>query len=204
MKFSVADFALLRWNIAALSAAAIIGSVIFYSSNIYVENAKSEMQKARNESNDARRRLSAAVDDRENMSIYADEYGALSQLNIIGDDRRLDWMEDMESLRRMNLVIDFSYQISPQKIYTPKPPISSGNFEIRYSEMKLHFELLHEVQLVNFFNAMTNDIRGWYQLEGCSMQRKSGKSTDNEMARPPQLTAECSGGWITLKNRNFK
>jgi hypothetical protein len=203
MTLAVADLGLLRWNIAALSAAAILGSVIFYSSSVYVENAKSEMQKARSQSNDARRQLSAAVDDRENMSIYADEYGALTQLNIIGDDRRLDWMEDMEGLRRMNLVIDFSYQISPQSKYTPKPPINTGNFEIRYSEMKLHFDLLHEVQLVNFFNAMTNDIRGWYQLEGCSIQRKTGIQNNNEQGQP-QLTAECSGGWITLKNRNIK
>ncbi|MGC2165591.1 MAG: hypothetical protein WA632_06220 [Gallionella sp.] len=204
MKFSTADFALLRWNIAALCAAAIFCSVIFYSSNIYVESAKGEMLRARDQSNDARRHLSAAVDDRENMSIYADEYGALTQLNIIGEDKRLDWMEDMENLRRLNLVIDFNYQISPQKKYTPKPPISSGNFEVYYSEMKLHFSLLHEVQLVDFFNAMTNDIRGWYQLDGCSIQRKTGTPTDSKQVRPPQLTAECSGGWVTLKSRNVK
>ncbi len=204
MKFSTADFAVLRWNIVALFAAAAFGSVIFYTSNLYVESAKNEMLKARSESNDARRRLSAAIDDRENMSIYSDEYGALGQLNIIGDDKRLDWIEDMENLRQQNLVLDFSYQISPQKNYTPKPPISAGNFEIHYSEMKLHFALLHEVQLLNFFRAMSNDIRGWYQLDSCSIQRKTGATDGNKLSRPPQLSAECSGGWITLKNRNVK
>jgi hypothetical protein len=204
MKLSISDISLLRWNIVALCVATIVGSTIFYSSTVYVENAKSDMLKARSDSNEARRRLSAAVDDRENMSIYADEYGALAQLNLIGDDRRLDWMEDMENLRRRNLVLDFSYQIAPQKKYAPKPSVNSGNFEVNYSEMKLHFSLLHEGQLVDFFNAMTNDIRGWYQLEGCSIQRKAASTQNAEHTKSPQLTADCNGGWITLKNRNIK
>jgi hypothetical protein len=57
---------------------------------------------------------------------------------------------------------------------------------------------------VDFFNAMTNDIRGWYQLEGCSIQRKADAAPNAEYPRPPQLAADCSGGWITLKNRNIK
>ena len=106
----------------------------------------------------------------------------------------------MEKLRRQNLVTDFRYSIAPQKIYSPQPPVDSGNFDIHYSEMKLQFDLLHEGQLLNFFAALRNQIKGHYQLESCALQRVADGNTAT--ATSTHLKAECSGGWITLKNRN--
>src|SRR3990167_6490689 len=127
------------------------------------------------------------------MAIYADEYGALIEQKIIGDDQRLDWIEGLEKIRLKNLVTDFRYNIAPQKIYASQPPIDSGNFDIRYSEMKLQFDLLHEAQLLNFFAALRTNIKGWYQLEGCTLQRTGN---ENGQTAATQIKAECSGGWI--------
>ena len=108
----------------------------------------------------------------------------------------------MEKLRRQNLVTDFRYSIAPQRIYAPQPPISSGNFDIHFSGMKLQFDLLHEAQLVNFFAALRSQIKGRYQLEGCALQRVGDANTPASISA--HLKAECSGGWITLKNRNVQ
>jgi hypothetical protein len=63
--------------------------------------------------------------------------------------------------------------------------------------MKLQFDLLHEAQLLDFLAALRSRINGWYQLEGCMLRRAA-----DENAETARITAECSGGWITLKNRN--
>jgi len=63
--------------------------------------------------------------------------------------------------------------------------------------MKLQFELLHEMQLVDFFNALRNNDKGWYQLEGCTLNRIAALDTGTAT----YLAAECSGGWITLHER---
>lgn len=203
MKFSKSDFPVLRWGILAFCASALVSAATLYISNEYAKKAQSDLHNARNMGNDARRRLAAAQEDRENMSIYADEYGALIKRKIIGDDQRLDWMEGLEKLRQMNLVTDFGYNIAPQKKYAPQPPFDSGNFDIHYSETKLRFDLLHEEQLVDFFTALRKKIDGWYQLEGCTLQR-SASNEEGAKAGASQLRAECSGGWITLKNRNIQ
>ncbi|HYR06033.1 MAG TPA: hypothetical protein VEP71_05055, partial [Gallionella sp.] len=83
-----------------------------------------------------------------------------------------------------------------------QPPVDSGNFNIHYSEMKLRFDLLHEGQLLNFFDALRTDIKGWYQLDGCSLQRSIGAINEDNAPPTAYLRAECNGGWITLKNRN--
>lgn len=198
MKFSVPDFALIRWSLLAFCASALASAAILYSSGQYAENALKDRRDAQNLLDDARRRLAAAHEDQKNMTSYAAEYGMLSERGIIGDERRLDWMEDMEKIRRQNLVMDFRYHIAPQKIYAPQPPVDSGNFDIRYSEMKLQFDLLHEAQLLDFFDALHTGIKGWYQLEGCAL-RRAAPETGGSGA--PQIKAECVGGWVTLKNR---
>ncbi|OGS99322.1 MAG: hypothetical protein A3F73_13970 [Gallionellales bacterium RIFCSPLOWO2_12_FULL_59_22] len=204
MKFSRSDFYLMRWSILAVCASALVSVAALYSSGKYVENTQNERHLAQSMLNDANNHLVTARQDQENMAIYADEYGALIGWNIIGDGQRLDWMEGLENIRRKNLVTDFRYSIAPQKTFVSRPPIDSGNFAIHYSEMKLQFDLLHEGQLLNFFDALRTDIKGWYQLEGCTLQRSVaaiGGDNDTPTAAA-YLKAECGGGWITLKNRN--
>lgn len=202
MKFATSDFPVLRWSILAIFASALISAAILYASSEYSGKAQADLRNARNMGIDARRRLAAAHEDLQNMSIYADEYGALIKRKIIGDDQRLDWMEGMEELRQMDLVTDFRYLIAPQKKYSPRPQFDSGNFDIRYSETKLQFDLLHEAQLVDFFRTLRKKIPGWYQLEGCSIQRSASDDDRAAGSAAIQLKAECRGGWITLKNRN--
>ncbi|MDO8263857.1 MAG: hypothetical protein Q7T21_11630 [Gallionella sp.] len=201
MKFSASDFPLVRWNILAICASLLFSALVLYSSGEYAEKTKQDRRNAQSQLNDARKRLTAAHDDQKNMAIYADEYGTLIERHIIGDDHRLDWMEGLEKIRQKNLAVDFRYSIAPQKIYTPQPAIDSGNFDLHYSEMKLQFDLLHEGQLLDFFTGLRSQIKGKYQLEGCTVKR----ANDEEGAAAAvavNIRAECSGGWITLKNRN--
>ena len=201
MKFSNADFYQLRWSLAAIGASILLSSIILYSSSEYADFAQKDRRVAQSQMNDGRNRLTMARQDQENLSDFSKEYDTLEKNKIIGDDHRLDWMEGLEKLRNQNRVIDFRYNISPQKIYAPQPAIDSGNYDIHYSEMKLQFDLLHEGQLLNFFDALRNQIKGQYQLEGCTLQHID---TPKNEATPnaTHIKAECNGGWITLKNRS--
>jgi hypothetical protein len=189
----------MRWSLGAICASILLSSIILYSSSQYADRNQKNLRAAQSQVNEARNRLTAALQDQVSLSAYSAEYGVLEERNIIGDDHRLDWMEGLEKLRQQNLVVDFRYNIAPQRIYTPQPAIDSGNFNIHYSEMKLQFELLHEGQLLGFFDALRNRIKGHYQLEGCKLQRDD---ISEDAAKPTKITAECSGGWITLKDRN--
>ena len=200
MKFSSADFPLIRWGTLAICASAIASAIMLYSSSRYTDQAQHDLRDAQRANSEARKRLTSAREDQENMAVYAEEYGKLMTRKVIGDDQRLDWIEGLEKLRKQNLVTDFKYNIAPQKNYAPQPAITSGNFDIHYSEMKLNFDLLHEEQLLNFLTALHIQNVGWYQLDGCAIKR----SGNADPATRTHLKAECTGGWITLKNRNAK
>lgn len=201
MKFYKSDFALLRWSIMAIAASLLVGATVLYASGKYAEISLKDLRAAQSQLNDARNRLSTAYEDQKNMAIYADEYRVLADRKIIGDDFRLDWMEGMEKIRQQNSVIDFRFTIAPQKIYVSQPAINSGNFDINYSEMKLQMDLLHEGQMLDFFNALRKQINGQYQLESCALKHDAVNDAGNA-AVAVHIKAECNGGWITLKNRN--
>lgn len=200
MKFSASDFPLMRWSIAAFGTSALLSGIILYSSARYAEQNEMNLKNAQRQINEARNRLAEARSDRDNLSDYSAEYGKLEEQDIIGDDHRLDWMEGLEKLRSQNLALNFSYNIAPQKAYAPQPAIDSGNLNVHYSEMKLQFDLLHEGQLLRFLDALRKQVKGHYQLDGCTLTRNKAEADADTPAT--HIKAECSGGWITLKSRN--
>lgn len=197
MKLSRSDLLLMRVSILAVCASALLGSAMLYGSSQYADRVQRDSRNAQSLMNDAQNRLATARQDQQNMSAYSIEYGALEEHKIIGDEPRLDWVEGLEKLRSQDFVSDFRYNISPQKNYAATPALNSGNLDVRYSEMTLQFDLLHEAQLLSFFDALHSQINGRYQLAGCTLQRVTAP-----LPGSPQIKAECSGGWITLKSRN--
>jgi hypothetical protein len=196
MTFSQEDFPHIKLSLLTfLVTLAVFGSITFFSQK-YARNAETARRNAQQQLNDARSKLNAARDDQANMAEYTKEYSVIQKRGILGEEQRLNIIEGLDTLRRQNRVLDFKYSIAPQQPYKPAPPLDSGNFDLKFSGMKLQFNLLHEEQLINFFDSLRHDMNGWFIIEKCTLERAPG-----EVA---QLKADCSGGWLTLKNRNGK
>jgi len=196
MTFTQSDFPHIKWSVITFLITLALGGSAVILSQKFAHSTQTDLQKAQKELNEARSKLNAARDDQANMSAYTKEFSAIQRLEIIGDEQRLNLIEDLDTLRRRNRVIDFKYNIAPQQAYAPSPPLDSGNFALNYSNMKLQIDLLHEEQLINFFDSMRHDINGWFILEKCSLTSAPSATA--------QLKADCEGGWLTMKNRNAK
>ncbi len=197
MTLSKADLQDLKWSIGALVLGLALSVGMISLSGNYLTASKKDRQAAQKQLVDARTQLSAAQDDQENMAAYALEYNALVAEKVIGNEQRLDWMEGLEKLRQQGSVLDFNYTIAPQQGYAPNPAVDAGNFQLNRSNMTLTLDLLHEEQLVHFFSEMRKQMNGWFMLDGCSVSRTAPTSTG------ASLKAECTGGWLTMKNRNM-
>ena len=200
MALSKADLPHLKWGLLVFITALVMSGASALLSENFIARAQHNHQAAQRQLSEARMQLAAAQDDRANMATYAKEYAALLDRKIIGGDQRLDWIEGLEKIRQQNPVLEFKYAISPQHPYTPVPPPNSGNFDLNLSDMAVQLDLLHEEQLINFFNALNKDVKGHFILDRCTMER-SGIASGNAHASTQNLKAECSGGWLTLNNR---
>lgn len=201
MNFFNADLPLLKWSLLAFIFCSIIGGGAVWLSARYADHALKNMKSAQRQLSDARKKLDDAESDRANMSIYARKYAMLVDYDIIGNEQRLDWMEELDSLHQRHVVADFKYTIAPQQLYTPSPALDTGNFELKLSGLSLQLELLHETQLIRFFDALRANIKGWFIIDHCTLERGNTKADANDAASPSLLTAECTGGWITMQRK---
>jgi hypothetical protein len=193
----------LKWGLLALLLGSAAGIATIVLSQSLLSAAQQVHDAAEHKLANTRRDMQAALDDQQNMASYAQEYSLLLQRGIIGDEQRLDWIDELERLRHRGLVLDFSYTIAPQQPYRAPLALDTGNFDLRRSDMTLSLDLLHAGQLVNFFHALRTDGKGWFMLDGCSIDRLTGNAA--ETGTPgitPLLRAECKGGWLTLHNRS--
>ena len=201
MNFFNADLPLLKWSLLAFVFCSVIGGGAVWLSARYADNAFKNMKSAQRQLIDARKKLDDAESDLANMSIYARKYAMLVDYEIIGSERRLDWMEELASLHQRHIVADFKYTIAPQQAYTPNPALDIGNFELKLSGLNLQLELMHETQLIIFFDVLRSNIKGWFIIDHCTLERSNTKSGANGAASPSLLTAECAGGWITMQRK---
>ena len=204
MTFSKPDILYLRWSLLTFFLVLGAGNILIVASKNYTEKARHDQQEARRQLSEARARLATAEADRENMRDYMLEYNALMKRSVIGSGQRLDWVEGLNKIHQQDMElgsIDFTYSILPQKNYAPSPALDSGNFELNRSDMSLHFDLLHEGQLMSFFDRVRSGISGWYILDKCSLERSTAAPEGDDFGVPEHLKAECAGGWVTLRDK---
>lgn len=194
MTFSQSDLPYIKWSLSTFLVVLAIGGSIVLTGQKLADNAHKAKQTAQQKVNDARNKLNAARDDLQNMSTYTKEFSAIQRLGIIGDEQRLNLIEELDNLRNRNRVLDFKYGISPQQPFKPTPALDSGNFDLKFSPMKLQLDLLHEGQFINFFDSLRHEVHGWFILNKCTIERNAGSYA--------RLKADCEGGWLTMKNRN--
>lgn len=192
MTLSRADFPHLKWSLLIFLSVLCAGSAAIAVSEHYVARAHRAQLAAQHQLDEQRNRLAGANEDRFNIKTYTFEYSALLDRKIIGNDQRLDWIEGLGRISKQHRVLNFKFTIAPQHPYILPPTLSSGNFKPNISDMTLQFDLLHEGQLMDFFDTLRSGVGGMFILDHCTMER----NPDPDAAA--RLKAECTGGWLTL------
>lgn len=195
MSFSQEDLPHIKASLTTFLIILTIGGGAVLYSQKYASEAQKTRLNAQQQLTDARNKLQAARADQENMATYTKEYSAIQRREIVGEEQRLNLIEGLELLRKRNRVLDFKYSIAPQQAYKTPNGLDAGNFDLKLSTMTLQLDLLHEGQLINFYDSLRRDMNGWFILNKCTLEHSGGTGT-------AQLKADCSGGWLTMKNRN--
>ena len=199
MKFSTKDLPHIRGLLIMLALALILGAVLIYVSDGVLTKAQQSKITADREWSEALRKLERTKNEQEDLQGYYHQYQNLVEQNVIGIERRLDWIETIEKIRNQLNIFSVKYKLEPQETLNLENNSTSNSFDLHRSNMTLDFSLLHEGQLLNFFDALSEEAKGMYLLESCTLTR-------NDLVRQlrfvPNLQAECTLGWITLNEKN--
>lgn len=139
------------------------------------------------------------VNDIDLLDQYRSLYSDYKSSGLVGKERRLSWIESLESTNEVLRLPTLTYDLSPQeKFLRPgfKTKLKLG-VAVNSSPMELSMGLLHEEDLFALLEGLRLSIRNLFTVESCSINRPSPVSSSLATQRA-NLTTNCTIRWVTI------
>jgi hypothetical protein len=186
----------LAWALLALavfvSTSFVVGSLWFLDRE-RKENTSSGVQLR-----EAKARVEAARRERENLQESSAVFRTLVARGLLQAEKRLDLVEMLNALRTQNGVFAMDYEVSPQRALVLPGSRSFDSIDILASRVRLKVRTLHEGDLVDFIDGLSNGRQGLYPIDRCVLRRMDIAQPD---AIQPRVEADCMMEWITLREK---
>ncbi len=183
-----------------LILAAVIMAVVSLFSFAQYFNAKQKvaLQNQQNQLNTARQRYLSSGAEKDMIVEYLPKYQALISKGFVGEEQRIEWVENLRGQHNKFKLFGIKYSISHQEKYTPAFAANLGGFSLNRSVMKLEFDMLHEGDLLQLTEALAAENSTPFMLRDCEINRLNSNSQFNN-SLSANLHAQCELDWLTLR-----
>ena len=195
------DFRRIRLSLAAAVVMIAVGGAIVFASMQMNQAEKKSKTAAQAKRLDSQGKLARARDEEAEIKKKIARYNELSARGVFGEEHRLDWVEHIRAIKNERKLFDIQYEITPQQtIDAATLPGASASYEFLSSTMQMRMKLLHEEDLLNFIADLRGTAQAFIRVRRCDVERLP-KATGESRGLPPQLAAECTIEWITVRER---
>jgi hypothetical protein len=186
-----------------LAALALLGAgaALITASNASLRAAHRDLAAAQAERRQNGERLARIAEEEREVKEKLDVYRNLKRLNILGEERRLEWADAMARIRTQRELLDLRYRVERQKLLTSAPG-KPANVDFFASTMKVQMALLHEGDLLRFLADLRESGNGYYSVKRCSLARTATAATGVTITS--RLRADCEIDLITIIDRAAK
>ena len=200
MKLTRADFPKLQLSALAALVMIVVGaaSVVFALNTL--QAAKLGRAAAQSQSREFDNKFRQVRSEENEIREKSAMFTVLQKRGIIGDEKRLEWVELLKEIRDKRRLIDLQYEIAPQRALDPTPASAAGatsSFSFYSSSMRLQLKLLHEEDLLRLLGDLRRQATALIQVKACSVTRLPFRA--GESGTQGQLQADCQIDWITLR-----
>lgn len=199
--FSKDDFKRISISLAGaiIMLACGAAAIAFLTQLLQVE--KKQLAAAQAGRTDIQSKLSRARDEEIEVKKKIARFNELAGHGVFGQEQRLDWIEAIRRIRNDRKLLDIQYEIAPQQpLEAAILPGSSPGFDFYASSMQMKMKLLHEEDLLNFLDDLRAAAPAFLRVRRCDIDRMP-KSAGEIRGLQPQLGADCTIEWITLRER---
>ncbi|HTO44833.1 MAG TPA: hypothetical protein VML56_12220 [Burkholderiales bacterium] len=194
--FSARELGALSKPLLVLAIVAAVGLTAVALTGKAVTAAQAKVKSQEAERIEARNRIQRSGQERGIIERYIEPYKELERNGIVGEERRIGWIDALRAANQEADLYGVEYQVNPQQAYSFSGEVGAGPLTIHQSLMKLRFELLHEGDLFRFFDALAAQKVGRFSVNQCTLTRLPA-----DLAVPvnqPTLSAQCELAWITI------
>lgn len=141
----------------------------------------------------ARQRLMQAQTERIEIRDFQPRFEQLQARGFVGPENRLALVEAIQAIQKTRKLLPVTFSLAPQQLVVVDPMLLGAPLELHATGVSLRMEMLHEMDLVNFFQDLKT--RGFFSVKECILI-----SLGNVLPDPlaPRLTAECTIYWLTV------
>ena len=195
-----------EWRKLALPLAAAVillgaGLALIVSSGTTRAGAQRQLAQAEDERKQNTERLARIAEEEREVSEKLDVYKQLKRLNILGEERRLEWADAITRIRTERELLDLSSRVERQKLLKSLPG-KPGSVDFYASTMNVTLDLLHEEDLLRFLGDLRNSGNAYYVVKACNVQRTGQAATGTTIT--PRLRAQCEIDLVTVIDRGAK
>jgi hypothetical protein len=177
------------------------GGGLIWGADAALKAAQRQAALAQRERQLSTERLARIAEEEREVKEKISVYQRLKALNIIGEERRLEWADAITRIRAQRELIDVRYRVERQRLLLSVPG-KPGNVDFYASAMRVELALLHEEDLLRFLNDLRDSGNAYYAVRNCAMTRTGSSGTVATIG--PRLRAECTIDLITLIDRGAK
>ena len=192
-----------RLAVPALIMLALLGAgwfVVQWSGGALAE-AKRALAAAQGERRENTERLARIAEEEREVKQKLDVYRRLRQLNILGEERRLEWADAITRIRTQRELLDLSYRVDRQRLLKSVPG-KPATVDFFASTMRVQLALLHEEDLLRFLSDLRDSGNAYYAVRQCSLTRTGQPPAGVQIS--PRLRGECDIDLITIVDRAAK
>ena len=180
--------------LAALTMLAAGGGLI-WSADAALKAAQRAAAAAQKERQQNGQRLARIAEEEREVKEKIDVYQRLKALNILGEERRLEWADAVTRIRAQRELLDLRYRVERQRLLVSLPG-KPANVDIFASTMRVEMALLHEEDLLRFLADLRESGNAYYSVRSCRVSRSGAAGGGTAIA--PRLRADCSIDLITI------
>lgn len=201
MRFTREELAKLALPAGIAVALLLAGAGLIWSGNAALAGATSMLAAAKDERRQATERLARISEEEREVKEKLDVYRRLQELNIIGEERRLEWADAITRIRGSRELLDVSYRVDRQRLLFSAPG-KPANVDFFASTMRVQLQLLHEEDLLRFLADLRDSGNAFYAVRRCQLTRTGQAATGS--GSTPRLRGECEIDLITIVDRAAK
>lgn len=169
LPYWLAEFRLIRTAVITALATLVIGISLVVITWNSQQQADDELARAQRLRDTAYARYTHVDNEKRDIRNFQQRYVELVQRGLIGEERRLDWVDAIRQAQEGQQLPPLTYEMDPQQPVRLEAALDLGAYQLRGSRMRVHMELLHEMQLFDFFADLHE--RGFFAVQDCTVKR---------------------------------
>lgn len=188
----------LKLPLAVLVIVAVAGASVVSWTRNQVRQAERVLAAQSAQLKEARSRFQRSGEERDLIVRFLPAYEDLRAHGVIGPEERINWLEALREANEDARMLGAEYQISTQQPYPYADELNATRLGMAQSLMKLQLRLVHEGELIRFFDRLAAQNVGTFEINQCVLQRTGNGSTSTAGVAQANLRAECELAWITI------